>query len=137
MKSRIIISILFIASIILFSSQGCKKDDDPDTIEFIIKVDSISHADTINSTDLFEVDFFGKIGDNECFQFSEFSPAFGADFINITTYGTETIRNDCEGGPVYLDGKGASFSDMTPGEWTLNILQPAGIDPIVSKVYVK
>jgi hypothetical protein len=137
MKSKIIISILFIASIILFSSQGCKKDDDPDTVQFTIKVDSISHPDTINSNDLFEVDFFGKIGDNECFQFSEFSPAFGADFINITVYGAETIRNDCAGGPVYLDGRGASFSDMTQGEWSINVFQPAGVAPIVSKVYVK
>jgi len=137
MKSKIIISILFVASIIIFSSQGCKKNDEPDTVQFTIKVDSISHADTINSTDLFEVDFFGKIGDNECFQFSEFSPAFGADFINITVYGTETIRNDCGGGPVYLDGRGASFSDMTQGEWTINIFQPTGIAPITSKVYVK
>ena len=137
MKSSIIISVLLITSIILFSSLGCKKNDDPDTVQFIIKVDSISHADTINSTDLLEVDFFGKIGDNECFQFSEFSPAFGADFINITVYGTETIRNDCGGGPVYLDGKGASFSDMTQGEWTINVFQPAGVTPIISKVYVK
>ena len=137
MKSNIIISVLLIAGVILISNQGCKKDDSPDTIDFIIKVDSISHADTIFSTDLFEVDFYGKIGDNECFTFSSFLPAFGADFINVTVYGTETIRNDCAGGPVYLDGKGASFSEMTPGEWTLNVLQPAGIAPIVSKVYVK
>ena len=70
-------------------------------------------------------------------EFSEFYPAFGADFINITVYGTEIIRNDCGGGTVYLDGRGASFSDLTQGEWTLTVLQPAGIAPIVSKVYVK
>ena len=136
MKSKIIVSILFIISIILISSQGCKNND-PDTVQFIIKVDSVSHADTINSTDLFEVEFFGKIGDNECFQFSEFYPAFGADFINITVYGTETIKNDCGGGPVYLDGNAAGFSDMTQGEWTLNVLQPAGVAPLSSTVYVK
>jgi hypothetical protein len=137
MKSSFIISILVIIGVIMISNQGCKKDDSPNTKDFIIKVDSIQHADTIFSTDLFEVDFFGKIGDNDCFAFSQFSPAFGADFINITVYGTETIKNDCAGGPVYLNGQGASFSDMTPGEWTLNIFQPEGVSPIESKVYVK
>lgn len=137
MKSKIIISILAITAILLITSQGCKKDDTPDTIDFIIKVDSISHADTINSADAFEVLFYGKIGDNVCFAFKEFAPAFGANFINVTLYGTETIKNDCSGGPVNLDGKGAAFTDMTPGEWTLNVLQPNGITPIESKVYVK
>jgi hypothetical protein len=137
MKPRFIISILFIAGIIAFTSQGCNKEDTPDTKDFIIKVDSVSHADTINSADAFEVLFYGKIGNNNCFTFKEFAPAFGADFINVTLYGTETIRNDCSGGPVYLDGKVAAFTDMTAGEWTLYVLQPEGITPIESKVYVK
>lgn len=137
MRSKFIISILFISGIIALTNQGCNKDDSPDTIDFIIKVDSVSHADTINSADAFEVLFFGKIGENNCFAFQEFAPAFGADFINVTLYGTETIKNDCSGGPVYLDGKGAAFADMTPGEWTLYVLQPEGVTPIESKVYVK
>lgn len=137
MKSRIIISVLFIISFLTFIIQGCKKDDTADTTEFIIKIDSITHLDTINSSDFFEVKFYGKIGDNDCFTFSNFSPAFGADFINVTVYGTETIKNDCAGGSVYLDGQGASFSDMTPGVWTLNVFQPYGLPPIESTVYVK
>lgn len=142
MKSNLIISVLLIFSVIALTNQGCNKDSSPDTQEFIIKIDSITHADTIdsstiNSTDPFVVLFYGKIGDNECFAFSNFSPAFGADFINITVYGTETIKNDCAGGPVYLDGKGAAFTDMTAGEWTINVFQPEGIAPIESKVYVK
>jgi hypothetical protein len=137
MKSRFIISILVIIGVIMISNQGCNKDDSPDTVEYIIKVDSIVHPDTINSSDLFEVNFYGKVGDNDCFEFTKFSPAFGADFINVTLYGTETIKNDCAGGPVYLNGQGASFADMTPGEWTLNVFQPEGVPPIESKVYVK
>jgi len=137
MKLKIILSVLMILGLVVVTIQGCKKDDTPDTHDFIIKVDSITHADTINSSDLFEVQFYGKIGDNDCFEFLEFRPAFGADFINVTVYGSETIKNDCGGGPVYLDGKGASFSEMTPGEWTLNVFQPAGIAPIESKVFVK
>ena len=137
MKSKIIILILAIAGIFLIANQGCKKDDTPETRDFIIQVDSISHPDTISSADAFEVLFYGKIGDNNCFAFKEFQPAFGADFINITLYGTETIKNDCLEGMVYLDGKGAAFTDMTQGEWTLNVLQPNGITPIESKVYVK
>lgn len=137
MKSRIIISILFAFSLVAIMNQGCKKDDTPDTSEYIIKVDSIVHLDTINALDLFEVNFYGKVGDNDCFEFTKFSPAFGADFINITLYGTETIKNDCAGGPVYLDGQGASFSDLTAGMWTLNVFQPYGIPPIESTVYVK
>lgn len=137
MKSKFIISILVITGIFLISNQGCKKDDTPETRDFIIKVDSISHSDTISSADAFEVLFYGKVGDNNCFTFKEFQPAFGADFINITLYGTETIKNDCSGDPVYLNGQGAAFTDLTPGEWTLNVLQPSGITPIVSKVYVE
>jgi len=137
MKSKIIISVLVIAGFFLILNQGCKKDDTPETRDFIILVDSISHADTISSADAFEVLFYGKVGENDCFAFKEFQPAFGADFINITLYGTETIRNDCSGGPVFLNGQGAAFTDLTPGEWTLNVLQPSGITSIVSKVYVE
>ena len=53
------------------------------------------HADTVDSTDVFEVLFYGKVGDNECFAFSEFKPVFGLNEITVTVMGKETIKNDC------------------------------------------
>ena len=137
MKINLIISILIISGIIVFTSQGCKKDDTPETEDFIINIDSIMHADTVDSTDVFEVLFYGKVGDNECFAFSEFKPVFGLNEITVTVLGKETIKNDCSGGPVYLDGKGVGFYDLTVGNWTINVLQPEGETPIVSDFYVK
>ena len=137
MKINLIISILIITGIIVFTSQGCKKDNTPETKNFIIKVDSIVHADTMDSTAVLEVLFYGKIGDNECFTFSEFKPVFGLNKITVTVMGEETLKNDCSGGPIYLDGKGVGFYDLTKGDWTINVLQPAGETPIESDFYVK
>jgi len=137
MKINLIISILIITGIIVFTSQGCKKDNSPETKDFIINVDSIVHADTIDSTAVLEVFFYGKIGDNECFAFKEFTPVFGLNKITVTVVGEETLKNDCSGGPVYLDGKGVGFYDLTKGNWTINVIEPEGGTPIESDFYVK
>ena len=140
MKNKLIISILVIAGIIVFTSQGCKNDDTPETMDFIIKVDSIVHVDTIDTPtpeNPFEVLFYGKVGDNECFAFSEFKPVFGLNEITVTLIGEETLRNDCTGDTVYLNGLGAGFYDLTAGDWTINVIQPDGGTPIESDFYVK
>ncbi len=135
MKQRLLISLLVIIGLIAISGQGCNKEDD--TISYIIKVDSITHADTIVAADGFEVRFYGKIGDNDCYEFLKFDNGFGPQEINVTVYGLETIRNDCQGGPVMLNGKGAIYFDMTSGDWTIRVHQPDGVSYIESSVYVR
>jgi len=135
MKNKLLVAIMIITGFIAVTGQGCKKDDD--TREYIIKVDSITHADTIAAADGFEVHFYGKIGDNDCFEFSRFLNGYGLSEINVTVYGLETLRDDCQGGPVMLNGKGAIYFDMTPGDWTIRVLQPEGVTPIESSVFVR
>lgn len=135
-KSLTIVLVLVFASVIYLST-GCKKDNQPDTVEFLIKVDSIVHADTISLGEKFEVYFYGPVGPNDCFDFLRFVPGFGLNAMNFTLYGIETLRGDCDGGPVYLNGGGVALDDLTVGEWTIQVNQPAGVLPLISKVYVR
>jgi hypothetical protein len=128
-----IFTILGLVSLIYFSS-GCKKEDEK--VEFVMKVDSIQHADTINVGDVFEIFFYAEIGPNECFAFKRFEPAFGPSNMQFTLYGEETKKSDCGGGEQYLNGAGAGLTDMTAGDWTITVIQPAGVTNIESKVHV-
>ena len=134
-KTTTIILVLIIGSFIYFST-GCKKDNEPETVESIMLVDSIQHLDTIKSGEVFEVLFYGPIGPNNCYSFSRFVPAFGLDAMNFTLYSLETKRDDCEGGEVYLNGQGVGITDMTPGVWSIQVNQPEGNAPILSSVVI-
>lgn len=121
--------------ILLSLNTGCKKD--PAVSEFVIATDSVVHADTISSGDQFNIEFYGKVGDNNCYEFLKIDPAFGADFIEISLIGQFTDRNDCSGNPVYMNPVAAGFTDMTPGLWTIKVLQPDGKPTQESTVFVE
>jgi hypothetical protein len=131
-----LVSVLIFTSAIYLTS-GCKKDDGPQTVQYIIQVDSIVHADTIKVGEKFEVYFYGPLGYNDCYEFEKFVPGFGPFAMNFTLYGLETISNNCEGNPKYMNGEGVAIQDMTEGEWSIQVNQPEGVQPIMSKVYVR
>ena len=134
-RSIIWVLVIALASIIYFSS-GCKKKSN-ETVEFIMAVDSIAHADTIPLGEVLEIRFYGVIGPNDCYSFSRFEPAFGPTNMQFTLYGKEVKRDDCAGSVQYLNGGGIGITDATAGEWTITVLQPEGVTPINSTVYVQ
>lgn len=131
----VVLVLVFSSAIYLLS--GCKKDKEPETIEYIIKVDSITHADTIQVGEKFEIYFYGYAGLNDCYAFERFVPGFGPNAMNFTLYGLQTIQDVCEGNPQYMNGEGVAIQDMTEGEWSIQVNQPEGVEPIYSKVFVK
>lgn len=134
-KTSIAILTFLLIGIVAYFSTGCKKDAPAET-EYTIKIDSVQHTDTINVGDVFDVSFFGKIGDNDCYEFLRFEPTFGVNLIEIKGIGKHTARDDCKGGEQYLSA-GVGFTDLTAGDWTLKVLQPDGTTPLESTVNVK
>lgn len=128
-----ILTAVFIGVIAYFST-GCKKS--PTVTEYTIKVDSVQHADTINLGATFEVLFYAKIGDNDCYEFARFDPVFGMNLIEVTLIGKHTDRSDCVDGARYLNPGAVGFTDLSQGDWTLKVIEPEGV-PLESTVYVK
>lgn len=134
-KSLIIVLVLALASLIYLST-GCKKDEEPQTVEYLMLVDSLVHADTINVGEKLEIRFYGPIGPNACYSFSRFVPGFGLNAMNFTLYGSQIISDTCGGNPRYNSGEGVAIDDMTVGEWSILVNQPEGVLPLTSKVIV-
>jgi len=131
------ILILILITTITYFSAGCNKDTSPVVTEYTIKVDSIHHADTINEGDDFNIDFFGEIGENDCYEFMEYRPTYDTDKISIELIGKHTARGNCIDGIIYMNPYTLSISNITAGTWTLRIQQPEGTTPIQSKFFVK
>ena len=136
-KTSILIISAIILSSIIYLSTGCKKDDTPKVTEFTILVDSVQHADTLNNGDDFKIDFYGKIGDNDCYTFSKVEHAIDINLIEVRLIGTHTDRNDCIDGVQYMNPATVTFNNIPSGDWTLRVNQPEGQTPLESKVFVK
>ncbi len=134
MKNVLTVAVILALGSLIYFSSGCKKEDTK--VEYVMLVDSVHHADTINVGDIFEIFFYAKIGPNECYAFKRYVPAFGPSNMQFTLYGEETQKDGCGGGEQYLDGGGIGLTDMTAGDWTITVLQPTGVDPLESTVFV-
>ena len=137
MRKTLTIALILMLGTVIILSSSCKKNDDPDDREFVMLVDSVSHADTITAGEVFEIKFYGVIGPNECYEFSRFEPAFGLDNMEFKLYAKEYKRDECVGAGQYLNGGGVGITDATAGEWSITVIQPEGVAPLVSSVYVK
>jgi len=135
-KTTTIILVLIMASLVYFSA-GCKKDDGPDTVEYQMQVDTVTHTDTITVGELFEITFYGPIGPNDCYSFSRFVPEFGLQSMSFTLYGIQEKRDDCAGSPKYMNGGTIGIEELTAGEWNIIVNEPEGITPLNSTLYVK
>lgn len=131
-----ILSAMLIGTLVYFSS-GCKKEDSPQVTEFTIKVDSTHHADTISVGDAFQIDFYGKVGDNDCYEFFEVEHAFDVNLIEVRLKGKHTERDNCVDGLVYLNPAEISFNGIPEGTYTLQVNQPEGQAPMESEFVVK
>lgn len=129
------LTVIFIG-VISFFSTGCKKDS-PKVTEFIITVDSVKHADTINAGEVFETFYYANVGINDCYEFSKIENEFSTNLIEVTLIGKFTERDDCQPGNQYLSPATVNFTDLTKGEWKLKVLQPEGTAALESMVYVK
>lgn len=123
----IIVSILFL---LVYFSSGCKKDEDSNN-EYLIKIDSIKMADTIDFGEVLDVEFYGLIGDTDCHKFSRFEqvePVAGdpQNSIRMKTYGIKEDKDNCQPQMVYMNPVTLQISGMFAGEFRLLAVQPDG-----------
>lgn len=132
------IMIIILFATITYWGAGCnKKDDKPPPVEYTIKVDSIHFADTINAGDIFKVELYGKVGDNDCYAFKEIRDTIDAGSVTLELIGTHTFNENCNDGIIYMNPATASISGLTAGDWMLTITQPEGTSPIENEFFVK
>ncbi|MCJ7446201.1 MAG: hypothetical protein MUO72_00760 [Bacteroidales bacterium] len=96
-----------------------------DYYQFLIKVDSIQVPKTITSGIPFDITFFGTIGGNGCYSFSNFNQTLTDNEIMIEAWGKVDAKAFvCPTVMVYLNGHKATVTIQTPGTYILKIKQP-------------
>lgn len=99
---------------------GCAKKG-TDTEEYLIKVDSIFHPDTVAAGKSFAVKFYGTIGPNGCYRFLRFETERSAGLIKVWTVGERKTGQNvmC---PEYLPMlNGTVLNLMAPDSGSFNI----------------
>lgn len=136
-KTSLTVLIALLILVVANAITGCKKDDSPTVTEFTVKVDSVQHADTINAGEDFAVNFFGKIGNTDCYEFYKVENTFDVDLIEIELIGKHTERDNCNNEIQLLQPGQVVFNDVPVGDYTLRVNQPEGIAPVESDFVVK
>ena len=136
MKKQILIKSTIILSLFMLIWSGCKKDSSPEIETFIIHIDSIIHADTINFGDNLIIKFYGKIGPDGCYSFNEIAPEYITGTLSVTCWGKHTYESVCTQDTVYMVGKTLQVSEMPVGKTIIEAIQPDGTS-ISQSVYVK
>ena len=131
MKSKIsfytgLIITTILGYIILFP--GCVKFDEEEEQEsyFLVKVDSISLADTITTSDTLFISFYGTVGTTGCYSFSHFYPQTNVDTIDVEVWGKLAPGENCDSGLVYLEGEQLNILNFDEGIYFVHVYQPSG-----------
>ena len=91
---------------------------------FLVKVDSIqvSNAPVANSP--FDINFYGTIGWNGCYSFSNFNVQQDNLNILIEAWGRVDKATICPTVMVYLTGHNVTYTVQIPGTYNIKIKQP-------------
>ncbi|RLD36149.1 MAG: hypothetical protein DRI73_01185 [Bacteroidetes bacterium] len=112
--------ILFL--ILSLSLFNCKKKDTE--TQFVIKVDSIQLADTVEVGTALRIKFFGTIGPNGCYSFSHDETDFIQTTVSIKLWGKNSGAGNCPAVVVKLDGMYMDVNFNSSGTYTIQIVQP-------------
>lgn len=128
------LAVSFSLSILIWS--GCKKDDSPKIENFIIQIDSIVHADTIDLGEDLAIKFYGPIGPDGCYAFEGFENSQIGNGLATTCWGKHTFESTCAPQAVYMNGNELTVHDIPVGDFTVKAIQPDG-SAITHTVFVK
>jgi len=120
-------NLLIIGLAIYFSGcfSSCQKDEDYEY--FIIQVDSVSIPETILANQPFGLEFFGYIGHNGCYSFSEFVLEQQTKAILVEARAKLSVKSTiCPDVMVGLNGEKLSLLLKEIGNYNLKIKQPDG-----------
>jgi hypothetical protein len=123
-KTGLILSafLIMLLAVIMFSCEG---KDDAD--KFLIKVDSIQAPAEATMNIPFTIAFFGTIGSNGCYSFSNVVMNHSGHNIEIETWGKiDKSKGDCPDVMVYLTGLTVNCTIDYPGIFKIRIRQPDG-----------
>ena len=115
--------IFVVIPVLLFSLTliNCNKNNET---TFVIKVDSIHVADTINLDETLRIEFFGTIGDNGCYSLSHDESSFEGTTLSIKLWGKNSGADECPSVIVKLDGTYFDINFSSAGTYTIEIIQP-------------
>ena len=112
---------LFIIGLIASCEKRLKTDYEP----FLIQVDSIQLSDKISVNTSFDIYFYGTIGTNGCYGFSEFKADKLNNDIIIETWGKLDLKSGiCPSVMVFLNGKKLNYLIEETGSYMIKIKQP-------------
>ena len=114
---------LILGFILILSLSNCNKET---VTKFLIEVDSIVISDTIYLPDLLKIDFFGTIGNTECYEFSnlEFDQIDTTIIMAVWGKKTESKDLDCPERLVLLDGMYVEIDFNNPGTYVIEVKLP-------------
>ena len=136
MYKTVITTATIVLSLLILVWSGCKKDNGPDTEEYIIQVDSIIHLDTITFGEDLSIKFYGVVGPNGCYEFDRLEPSYTEGELAITCWGIQTMESICTEQLVYMNGQQLLVSEMPLGNTIIKAIQPDG-SSISQNVFVK
>lgn len=116
---------------------GCHKPEANRTEEYLIQVDSIQCADTVQRSLPFEVSFYGRIGENGCYHFSRFFTTKSNGMVRIQVVGKKEIGQNlaCPELLPLLNGEKLSLRADTTGQLRLEVMNP-GLNQYIRKTVV-
>jgi hypothetical protein len=121
--SNILLLLAFVA--------GCQDLAQPSTtdtgpVEFIVRVDSMSHPSFAATTDTITIRLFGTVGPDGCHSFSHFEDTWQPLRLDLTVWGQVSAAAGCPDVMVYLNGKEYKLVATQQGWLSINIQQPDG-----------
>ena len=137
--------------IILIFVTTCKPDEDdyikPTENTYLIKIDSIHMPSIVKKDSIFEIEYFGIIGTNDCYSFKEFFYTTYQDTDSTGTLiakalGNHYLKNNCLDGIIYLDGHKnkehkQKFAISQLGVFKYIFMQPSGTSYIIRYIIVE
>ena len=114
---------VLLSIILLF---GCSTEPDKQPIQFIVKVDSMSHQSFGATGDTIAIHLFGTIGPDGCYSFCRFEDIKKPLQLDLTVWGQRTQNSVCPDVMVYLNGKQYNVVLTQQGWYFINIHQPNG-----------
>ena len=99
----------------------------PERREFVIHVDSIGGPTTVSGSASFQQLFYGFVGSDGCYSFTEFRMTRTSTEADVTVVGEHaTGGGDCTTAIVTLDGEPLTIDPPVSGPFTLRVHQPDG-----------
>lgn len=120
---KIFTSLIFI--IIIFFQYSCSTEPDDNYVPYKIRVDSITHPDTISVDDTLAIKFFGFVGPNGCHRFSHFEKHSTQNEFEFTVWGSRPdFETVCPAVMVWMNGTEYKTVIKQTGIYQIKIKQP-------------